>query len=79
METFAITTHPGRAARMMTTLDRSRGRTVNRIASVAGAAVIVGLLIAWIVAASLGLGAEGHPGVGPDRPPQLLAPVSQVR
>jgi hypothetical protein len=42
------------------------------MATIVGAAVIVALLIGWIVAASLGLGAEGHPGIGPDRPP---APV----
>jgi hypothetical protein len=29
----------------------------------------VAVLIAWIVAASLGLGGDGHRGVGPDRPP----------
>jgi hypothetical protein len=32
-------------------------------------AVVTALLIGWIVAASLGLGSDGHPGVGPDRPP----------
>ena len=43
-----------------------------RMATIISAAVIVALLIGWIVAATLGLGADGHPGVSPDRPPPLV-------
>ena len=39
------------------------------LVTMVSAAVIVAFLIGWIVAASLGLGADGQPGVGPDRPP----------
>jgi hypothetical protein len=38
-----------------------------------GAAVAVALLVAFIVAATLGLGAEGQRGgIGPDRPPMPM-------
>jgi hypothetical protein len=63
MQSISIATHPS---------DWSRGQAVVRIASVVAAAVVVALLTAWIVAASLGLGAEGQPGGGPDRPPAPL-------
>jgi hypothetical protein len=69
MQDTAITTHPARAGMAMTALDRSRGRSVARVAAIVTAAAVVALLIASIVAASLGLGADGHPRVGPDRPP----------
>jgi hypothetical protein len=42
------------------------------MATIVSAAVIVALLIGWIVAASLGLGAEGRTSVGPDRPPMPM-------
>jgi hypothetical protein len=73
MQNVAITGSRGRAARVaLTVTDASRARSVGRIATVVGAVAIVALLIGWVVAASLGLGAADIPGVGPDRPP---APV----
>jgi hypothetical protein len=69
----AATASGRRAARLASTVtDPSRARSVGRIATVVGAVAIVVLLIGWVVAASLGLGADGGAGVGPDRPP---APV----
>jgi hypothetical protein len=49
--------------------DWSRGQSVGHLASIVAAAVVVAVLTVWIVAASLGLGADPHPGIGPDRPP----------
>jgi hypothetical protein len=60
MQSISITTHP---------LHWSRGQSARRIASVVAGAVAVALLTAWIVTASLGLGVNGHSGIGPDRPP----------
>jgi len=69
MQNVAIT-GSRRAARLASTVtDASRARSVGRIATVVGAVAIVALLIGWVVAASLGLGADGRAGVGPDRPP----------
>jgi hypothetical protein len=47
----------------------SRVPSIAWVATIVGSAFVTGLLIGWIVAASLGLGAEDHPGTGPDRPP----------
>jgi hypothetical protein len=49
----------------------SRVSSTARVVMTLGAAVAVALLIGWVVAATLGLGAEGHLGIGPDRPPVL--------
>jgi hypothetical protein len=65
--TVATTDHRSPVAR--TAAGSSRISTVARAASAVVATVFVAVLIAWIVAASLGLGADGHRGVGPDRPP----------
>jgi hypothetical protein len=46
-----------------------RVRSFAQYATIVGAAILVALLAAWVVAATLALGADGHPGVGPDRPP----------
>jgi len=66
MQTIS-TDHRSAAAR--TTPKGSPIQWVAGIAAIISAAAVVALLIAWIVAASLGLGADGRPGVGPDRPP----------
>ena len=66
MQAFASTdrVRPGaRVARI------SAIASIGGVATILGASVIVALLVGWIVAASLGLGTDGHPGVGPDRPP----------
>jgi hypothetical protein len=44
-------------------------RSFVQYVTIVGAAIVVALLAAWVVAATLALGADGHPGVGPDRPP----------
>jgi hypothetical protein len=50
----------------------ARQPSIARVATIISATVILALLIGWIVAATLGLGAGGHPGVGPERPPAPL-------
>ena len=40
-----------------------------RIVAITAACLIEGILVLGFIALSLGLGAEGHVGVGPDRPP----------
>jgi hypothetical protein len=46
-----------------------RIRSIARIVTVLGALLIEALLILGCVVLSLGIGAEGRPGIGPDRPP----------
>lgn len=59
-----VRVHPGaRAAKALGVA------SIARLATIVGAFVIAAVLIGGIVAASLGLGAEGHSGVGLDRPP----------
>ena len=70
MHAVARTNHLGPVSRVAAR--GSRVPSVAWVATIVGAAFVTGLLIGWIVAASLGLGADGHPGTGPDRPP---APV----
>jgi hypothetical protein len=41
------------------------------------ATLIEAILILGFVVLSLGLGAEGHAGVGPDRPPPPVTPASE--
>lgn len=67
VQTVALTDHRSRAARTAT--KGSSIPSVAEIAAIVTAAALVALVIAWVVAASLGLGADGRPGVGPDRPP----------
>jgi hypothetical protein len=43
--------------------------TPKRIVAIAAACLIEVILVLGFVALSLGLGEEGHVGVGPDRPP----------
>jgi pseudouridine-5'-phosphate glycosidase len=50
----------------------ARQPSIARMATIISATVILALLIGWIVAATLGLGVGGHPGVGPERPPAPL-------
>jgi len=50
----------------------ARQPSIARMATIISATVILALLIGWIVAATLGLGAGGHPVVGPERPPAPL-------
>jgi hypothetical protein len=47
----------------------SRVPSIALVATIVSAAFVTALLIGFIVAATMGLGAEGQPGVGPDRPP----------
>lgn len=67
MQTIAITDHRSDVARTAT--ERSPISSVARIVVIVTATAFVALVIAWVVAASLGLGADGRRGVGPDRPP----------
>jgi hypothetical protein len=67
MHTVAITDRRSLVAR--TAAGSSRISTVARVVWTVMATLFVAVLIAWIVAASLGLGGDGHRGVGPDRPP----------
>lgn len=55
----------------LTSLVRPADRTSlpKRIVAVVVVCLIEGILVLGFVALSLGLGAEGHLGVGPDRPP----------
>jgi hypothetical protein len=64
------TSHPGRVPSVAAS--GAGDPSIPRMATMVSAAVIVAFLIGWIVAASLGFGGEGHPNIGPDRPP---APV----
>jgi len=55
-----------------TTIATSRNSllaSVGRIVVIASAVLVQAILILGFVAMSLGLGAEGHVAVGPDRPP----------
>jgi hypothetical protein len=49
-----------------------RVRSLAQYATIVGAAILVALLAAWVVAATLALGADAQPGVGPDRPPRPM-------
>jgi hypothetical protein len=57
----------------MTIRSRLQSVSIGRIVVIAAAFFVQAILILGFVAMSLGLGAEGHAGVGPDRPP---SPVS---
>ncbi len=67
MHTAEMTDHRSNAASIAT--GGSRISTIARVATTVMATVFVAVVIAWIVAASLGLGADGRRGIGPDRPP----------
>ena len=73
MQALAKTNHLGRVPTVA-----MRGSWVTSLVAVVtiiSTALAVAVLIGWIVAATLGLGADGHPGVGPDRPPTpMIAP-----
>jgi hypothetical protein len=69
MRAVARTNHSASLSRIAA--NGSRVSSTARVVTTLGAAVAVALLIGWVVAATLGLGAEGHLGVGPDRPPVL--------
>jgi hypothetical protein len=57
----------------------SRIPSLAGVVTVISAAVAVALVIAFIVAATLGLGADGRPGIGPDRPPMpMIVPRTLV-
>jgi len=57
----------------MTVRNRLLGVSIGRIVMIALACLVQAILILAIVAMSLGLGNEGVPGVGPDRPPPPAA------
>jgi hypothetical protein len=67
MHVVARINHPGGVPRVAAR--GSRVPTIALVATIVSAAVVTALLIGFIVAATMGLGAEGHPGLGPDRPP----------
>jgi hypothetical protein len=48
---------------------------VQQAAKVIAATLIEAIVILGFVGVSLGLGGEGHGGIGPDRPPQLVMPA----
>ena len=52
----------------------SVGRTtmVRRAAKVVAATLMEAIVILGFVGLSLGIGGEGHVGIGPDRPPQPI-------
>jgi hypothetical protein len=52
-----------------TTRSRSRGGSIGRIVSITSASLVVAIVIVGFVVAGLGLGLDGHAGIGPDRPP----------
>jgi hypothetical protein len=60
---------PHHAATLAPARSSRRVRSIARIVTVFGALLIEALLILGFVVLSLGIGAEGQPGVGPDRPP----------
>jgi len=66
MYAVARTNHPGAVPRVAA---RGSRLPIALVAMIIGAAFVTALLIGFIVVATIGLGAEGHPGVGPDRPP----------
>jgi hypothetical protein len=70
MQPVAIT-GPGTGHRESAVLvtSGSRARAIGGIAAIAGVLLVMAIVIGFVVAASLGLGADGHPGIGPDRPP----------
>jgi hypothetical protein len=66
MYAVARTNHPGAVPRVAA---RGSRVPIALVATIVSAAFVTALLIGFIVAATIGLGVEGHPGVGPDRPP----------
>ena len=49
---------------------------VQQAAKIIAATLIQGIVILGFVCASLGIGSEGHVGIGPDRPPRPVIPAS---
>jgi hypothetical protein len=66
MYAVARTNHPGAVPRVAA---RGSRVPIALVATIVRAAFVTALLIGLSVAATIGLGVEGHPGVGPDRPP----------
>jgi len=61
-----------------TTIPRqTRAGSFARAAKVVAACLIEALVILSFVAASLGIGAEDHWGIGPDRPPPPTTPAPE--
>jgi len=54
---------------------QARAGSVARAALTVAALLIEAILILGLVVLSLGLGIEGHPGIGPDRPPPPTTPA----
>jgi hypothetical protein len=73
----AIVRSPHHAATMAPAGSGRRVRWFARIVTIFGALLIEALLILGFVVLSLGIGAEGRHGVGPDRPspPPMPAPA----
>jgi hypothetical protein len=66
MSAVARTIYPGVPA---VAAHGSRVASIARVVTIVSAVFVTALLIGLVVASALGLLAEGHPGVGPDRPP----------
>jgi len=67
---------PARRASAPTTIGTSwRARSVPQAAKIVLACLIEAIVILGFVALSLGIGAEGQPGLGPDRPPPPMTPA----
>jgi hypothetical protein len=64
-----IDRHDAAGTIAMTARNRLLGASIGRIAVIALVCLVQAILILGFVAMSLGLGAEGHVAVGPDRPP----------
>ena len=63
---------------VMTTRKRLQGVSIGRIAVIAFACLVQAILLLGFVAMTLGLGAGGPSGVGPDRPPPpVMAPATR--
>lgn len=75
MHSSAIVHSPHQAATLAPARSSRRVRSIARIVTVVGALLIEALLILGFVVLSLGIGEEGQPGVGPDRPPPPPTPA----
>jgi hypothetical protein len=75
MQTTAIIDGRLRAPAIMSARSGRGVRSIRHRATFVVACLIEAILILGFVVASLGLGYEGYPGAGPDRPPPPPAPA----
>src|SRR5262245_46721304 len=69
METSTTIRVPWRGPAVAPGTSTSRISPIALVITILGALLIQAVLILGVVEVSLGIGMEGHPGVGPDRPP----------